>query len=140
MQDYLIHVEIFIALLAAAAIGLWIAYRGRKTEEFIPEESLFDVKAEGTQITCIRPNGSVESFDWAKLVKVDILTTEDGPLLPDVFWVFYDSENSGAVIPQGAPGLAPLTEKTMSLPGFDSESLIEAMSSTAHGTFPVWKK
>ena len=56
-----VNVEIIIALLIATAIGLWTAYRGRKSEELVPEESLFTIKAKGTEITKSRPNASSEA-------------------------------------------------------------------------------
>ena len=106
------NVGIIIAFVITTAIVLWIAWRGRKPEELVPEESLFDIKADGTQITNSRPNGFVKSLGWSDLVKVEIQTTEDGPILPVVFRAFYDSENSGAVIPQVAPRLALNNKKT----------------------------
>ena len=106
------NVGIIIAFAITTAIGLWIDYRGRKPEELVPEESRFDVKADGTQITNSRSNISVKSRGWSDLVKVEILTSEDGPILPVVFRALYDPENSGAVIPQVAPKLALNTEKT----------------------------
>lgn len=56
-----VNVEIIIALLITTAIGLWTACRGRKSEELVPEKSLFDITANGTQITKSRPNALSEA-------------------------------------------------------------------------------
>lgn len=103
-------------------------------------ESDFVVSSEGDEVKCTRPDGKVESFCWSKLEKVEILTTSEGPLAADVFWVFHDSEGGRASIPCGATGEPALMDKALALPGFDLEKFTVAQASTGDATFPVWTR
>jgi hypothetical protein len=47
---------------------------------------------------------------------------------------------SGCVIPQGATGEQALLAKLQSLPGFDNEQLITAMSCTDNQKFLCWRR
>ena len=92
-------------------------------------------------ITRIRPDGIVESIRWDVLCEVGILTTDDGPLQEDVFFLLIASDGkSGCVVPQGAEGCDHLLERLQKLPGFDNEAVIKAMGSTAHAKFVCWKR
>lgn len=68
---------------------------------------------------------------WKHIQKIEIITTDDGPLAPDVFWLLHGT-HSGCVIPQGATGESELLEWLQALPGFDNGALIEAMGSTSN--------
>lgn len=70
--------------------------------------------------------GTVELED---LQRVEILTTDQGPFRPDVFWVLHGSETS-CVGPQGATGERELLDRLQKLPGFRNEAVIKAMPST----------
>lgn len=102
-------------------------------------ESDFVISIEGDVVRCTRPDGNIESFQWSKLAKVEILTTSDGPFAPDMFWVYQDSEGGGAVIPSGASGETVLTDMAFELSEFDYESFISSQTSTDDTTFPVWR-
>lgn len=92
-------------------------------------------------VSCHRPDGLVESVQWQDLEKVEVLTTSDGPLLPDVFWLLHGREgNGGCVIPQGARGDVELLERLQKLPGFDNQVFINAMGSTQPAVFVCWKR
>jgi hypothetical protein len=85
------------------------------------------------------PMRKVERVAWADLQKVEVVTTSDGPFAPDVFWVLHGSE-SGCAVPQGATGDSQLLERLQTLPGFDNDALIAAMSSTSDQRFLCWQR
>ena len=83
---------------------------------------------------------TTESVRWDELEGVDVMTTADGPLAEDVFWVLLGSRErgAGAVIPQR---LSPeeLVHRLSALPGFDHDAMIRAMGSTREATFVCWR-
>jgi hypothetical protein len=107
-----------------------------KPAALIPESN-FSVVFDDAQITCLRPDGSHERVTWEDLQKIEIITTDDGPIAPDIFWLLHGT-NSGCVIPQGAKGHIELLEKLQELPAFDNEAVIHAMGSTSNASFVCW--
>jgi len=81
----------------------------------------------------------VESVRWEDLESVELLTTDEGPFSPDVFWVLQGS-TGGCVIPQGASGERLLLEKLQGLPGFDNAAVIRAMTLTTNSRLLCWRK
>lgn len=100
-------------------------------------ESSYVVVLDKQKIVCNRPDGTHEQVAWDDLQKVEILTTEDGPFAPDIFWILHGTQ-SGCVIPQGATGDAELFAQLQALPDFDNAAVIEAMGSTSKATFVCW--
>ena len=58
---------------------------------------------------------------------VEIVTTDEGPMTEDVFWVLHGPQSSLS-IPQTADGTDDLLERLQRLPGFDNEALITALA------------
>ena len=74
---------------------------------------------------------------WDDLQRVFIQTTDEGPFAPDVFWILQGSEER-CVVPQGAMGEPELMERLQRLPGFKSESIIDAMGCVTNQIFECW--
>jgi hypothetical protein len=70
---------------------------------------------------------------------VAVETTDEGPFAADVFF-HLTGETSGCVVPLGATGEPVLVERLQTLPGFDNETLIKAMTSTSNQRFILWQK
>ena len=87
------------------------------------------------------PGGTTTEIAWAKLSQVGIITTADGPSVPDLFWLLQQHDRrTSLVIPMGAEGEHELLHEMQSrLPGFDNMTVIEAMSSTDPAGFVVWQ-
>jgi hypothetical protein len=102
-------------------------------------EAKWIVAVSDHRISCTRPNGKAESLEWADLKVVAIETTDEGPFAADVFW-YLAGESSGCVVPLGATGEPTLVERLQTLPGFDNEALIKAMTSTSNQRFILWRK
>jgi hypothetical protein len=97
------------------------------------------VRLSNSEVVCERPDGTIERVGWDDLQKVEVVTTGDGPLAPDVFWVLH-GRNGGCAIPQGATGDSHLRERLQALPGFDDNAVIAAMASASDGRFLCWER
>lgn len=85
------------------------------------------------------PGGVPRRVSWADLIAVEVVTTDEGPIREDVFWVLHGSQ-SDLTIPQSAPGVADLVVQLQQLPGFNNYALIAAMGSTSNNRFPCWER
>lgn len=85
-------------------------------------------------------NGKSEDVAWSNLVEVQIVTTDEGPWLDDVFFLLVGGDGTGCCVPQGAPGSETLLERLQALPNFDNQKVIEAMGSVESARFVCWKK
>lgn len=82
----------------------------------------------------------VESVEWERLVEVGVCTTPGGPWTDDVFFFLLDDGGKGVAIGIGPASEQGVLDRIQALPGFDNETLIEAMGSTADRTFTCWVK
>jgi hypothetical protein len=132
---------VHIAIIAAGLLlGLALIWRRRKTiPRGLDPESRFIVRMSDTEVACERPDSKTERVAWNDLQRVEILTTSDGPMSPDVFWLLHGT-NGGCAIPQGATGERALLERLQTLPGFDNAQVIEAMGSTTDRRFLCWQR
>lgn len=76
-------------------------------------------------------------MQWDDLQAVEVLTTDEGPFLPDQFWVLHGS-TQGFVIPWGATGERELLRRLQELPGFRNEAIVEASSLTENNRLLCW--
>ncbi len=81
--------------------------------------------------------GKVEEIRWDQLVRVLIVTTDEGPFVDDVYWLLVGEGEAGCAVPGEAA--APLLKRLQRLPGFDDEAVIRASGSTEEATFLVWE-
>jgi len=100
-------------------------------------ESDFVVDVSDDGVSCSRPDGTNESVKWDDLRKVEILTTDEGPYAPDVFWVLCGS-TGGCVVPWGATGEKELMDRLQALPGFRSDAIVNAASLTTCNQLLCW--
>jgi len=90
-------------------------------------------------VSCATTDGRVESVAWDDLSLVAIVTTDDGPFSPDVFWVL-KGEFSECAVPLSAVGADELLNRLQALPGFNNDAFIEAMSSIDNNRFICWRR
>jgi hypothetical protein len=102
-------------------------------------EPLTEVVITQDKISCTRPNGDIEQVQWDDLERVEVLTTDAGPAVTDVYFILVGSDTE-CIIPMGSAGDEHLLEKLQTLPGFDNETYIKAMSSTEDARFLCWQK
>ena len=100
-----------------------------------PDKVVFDDE-------CIKrtlPDGNIETLLWVDLVEVGILTTDEGPVVDDVFWMLMGKDGGGCCVPSEANGMEELLDRLQELPNFDNEAVIQAMGSTSNNNFVCWK-
>lgn len=102
-------------------------------------ESLFEVGFDAERFWCRYPGKEEQSLRWSELVGVAVRTTDEGPLSPDVFFILGTNEGT-LIFPQGATGERDILRRLQQLPGFNNETLIEAMGCTDNQTFICWEK
>lgn len=102
-------------------------------------ESDFVVDVSEAGVTCRRPDGKTASVIWSDLRRVEILTTDDGPFAPDMFWVLYGSSD-GCVIPWGATGEKALLERLQALPEFRNDVIVNAVGLTTNNQLLCWER
>ena len=85
------------------------------------------------------PDGRVETVRWDDLQQIAIMTTGEGPIADDVFFMLHGKQ-SGCAVPQSADGADALLARLQQLPGFNNAAVVEAMSATTDATFVCWKR
>ena len=83
-------------------------------------------------------DGRTESVTWDELRQVLVITTSAGPFGEDVYYILDGGEN-GVVVAQSQMTEDLLT-RLQALPGFDNDTLIEAMASTCDADFLIWER
>lgn len=95
------------------------------------------VSFDNERITRARRDGRTESIRWDELREIEIVTTNEGPWLDDVFWLLL-GDGVGCIVPSETDGMQALLERLSELPGFDNAAVIEAMGCTDNNRFRVW--
>ena len=73
------------------------------------------------------------------IIEIKIVTTDQGPWLPDVFWVL-KSPNTTITVENDAPFFPILLVQLQNIDGFDNDQVIKAMQSTEWAEFIAFKK
>jgi hypothetical protein len=113
--------------------------RGIDVQPRLMPESQCVVRFSESAVSYTEPGGAVEAVSWDDLQRVEIVTTDQGPFLCDVYWMLHGSKTC-CVVPQGATGEKELIIRLQQLPGFQHEAAIKAMASTENRRFLCWKK
>jgi len=114
---------------------------GNRMGHFGHQKTKDRVEFDELSVTHFRADGEVEILSWDDLHEVGIVTTDEGPLSEDVFFVLLAADRAtGCVIPQFSEGSQELLSRLQELKGFDSEAVITAMSTTSNSKFVCWEK
>ncbi len=119
--------------LAGPKLLSWLMQCAFKMLEWATRRRRF-VRADADRVTY-----RGRSIELAKLASVRVMTTADGPFLPDVFWVLAGADGARLIIPQEASGSQGLLDRLQSLPMFDNEAVLQAMVCTDAGEFVCWQ-
>ncbi len=100
------------------------------------------VRFDSVAITVPRRDGAEEGLAWADLMSVTILTSDAGPLAPDLFWVLTGREKGRSLVVEMGQAGEPELLKAMQarLQGFDNMAVIEAMGTSHNASFIVWQQ
>jgi hypothetical protein len=83
-------------------------------------------------------DGSEEAVTWSELTAVVIRVIPEGLSKEDVFFMLAGANGKGTAIPSADPAADALIERLQTLPGFDHEKFIEAMTTDADEAYVVW--
>lgn len=107
--------------------------------EIVDPASTHIVSFSENLVLCTYPDGRTEVIDISQLSGVDLVTTDDGPLHPDVFWVLLEG-NKEVLVPWGASNEPELMDAILKLDGLDFDAMIEASTSTRNARFVCWRR
>lgn len=97
-----------------------------------------NVKVNNEELIREISDGTIERVRWEDLKSVTIVTTDQGPFLEDVFFVF-ETKDAGVVISQEwSVKLKLLDLMETKLEGVDNEQFIAAMGCTDNARFTIW--
>ena len=83
-------------------------------------------------------SGRIEAVLWKDLVEIRIVTTDEGPFVDDVWWLFTSSSGAGCAISSLAVD-DRLFDRLKRISGVNYDAVISAMGSCENATFLVWQ-
>ncbi|HEX6239865.1 MAG TPA: hypothetical protein VFZ61_03180 [Polyangiales bacterium] len=83
--------------------------------------------------------GAPAAIAWDQLVRIEIVTTDQGPFQEDVFWFFVNADGSACSIPGGEVDDGVMG-RVSALPGVHFDAIIQAMGSCEDARFLVWSQ
>jgi hypothetical protein len=126
------------AIVAASGVALTvIAARNARFPQANDGPGVVEV--DERQITYFGPTGGgAVSIDH--LNRVEIETTDQGPVGSDLIWTFYMDGAAPLMIPGNATGADTLFDALAALQGVDYEKAISAAHSTQNARYTIWQK
>jgi hypothetical protein len=103
-----------------------------------PSAQSRSVSVDDTGVRRQLADGSEEAVTWSELTAVVIRVIPEGLSKEDVFFMLAGANGKGTAIPSADPAADALIERLQTLPGFDNEKFIEAMTTDADEIYVVW--
>ncbi|MBN2151881.1 MAG: hypothetical protein JW839_10570 [Candidatus Lokiarchaeota archaeon] len=105
---------------------------------YLPPDSISRFTKDGFYVV---DGGEEVEIKYSDIERVTIETTDQGPWIPDCFWVIKHASGREIVVENGAPdAVALLGALQDALPGFDNGAVIKAMSSVDYASFLAWER
>lgn len=123
-------------MFATFCIVIWATTRLRPTLFEAPKPR---AEVDENRVCTLRGTEILEEIRWSELVRVSIVTTDEGPFLEDFFWLLQAANGSGCVVPNGQACEVDLVGKLLRLPGFNDMAVIEASGCTSGAEFLCWE-
>lgn len=121
-------------------VGLALIWEGMRRARFpAPGGGAGMVDVDERQITYFGPLGG-GSISINDLVCVNVRTSDLGPLSPDLYWDFFDSEGQSLTIPGDAEGAELIFDALSALEGVDYEAATRAAGATDIHLFTIWRR
>lgn len=123
-----------------AAIGAMLVWEGVRRAKFpAPGGGAGVVDVDERQVSYFGPLGG-GAISINELVKVNVRTSDLGPLAPDLYWDFYDAGGQTLTIPGDAEGVELIFDALSALSGVDYEAATKAAGTTENELFVIWRK
>ncbi|MDR6266465.1 hypothetical protein [Roseobacter sp. N2S] len=119
-----------------AVLLFWAILRAKL---YKPVKAVGMVEVKEREVGYLSPEGGAfVSLD--DLTRLEIVTTDKGPLQDDVFWVLTHLGGAPLSIPASAQGSDLLFDAFAPLKGIDFETAVRAMGSTQNARFLIWER
>lgn len=131
-------ITILIILIFSIVLVAIIFSKGRKKKvwETTPGGPYTLVISEDG-IACEHPKRKRESIRWDQITEIRLVTTDEGPFQPDVWYLFIGG-TEGCSVPSEAKGFDLLWDEFKKrFPGLNYQAIIEAGTDNAQKT--IWK-
>lgn len=97
------------------------------------------VEVDERRITYFGPDGG-DAVSIDALTRVEVITTDGGPMATDLFWIFHTEDGAILQVPGDAEGVGALFDALAALPGVDYAAATMAAGSTEAAIFPIWER
>lgn len=126
--------------VALAILGAGLTWAGIQRGRVLPRKGGAGViELDEGQLTYLHPDGGA-IVPLESVIRIEIETTDDGPLEDDLFWLFHLLGGTIVRIPGSAVGADFLFDALAGFSGANYEQVIAASGSTAQHVFVIWQK
>ena len=134
------HFPTWIAIACVASLALWLVTKKsqRKHVWETTPGGAYEVFVTDKAISCSHPKRPEEKIQLDKIDEIRLVTTSDGPRLPDM-WFLFIGNGQGCSVPSEAKGFDQIWDlfKTR-FPGLNYEAIMQAGTTDAQKV--LWKK
>ena len=117
-------------------VANWLTSLRAKYSSRVDFERDVVVSTSDTGIAAAYPTGTVQTIEWASVVRIAVETNDSGPWGTDVWWCI-EGSSSSCSFPLGATGRdAAIDEIRKRFPGFQ----VLGMNSTSNDRFVCWEE
>lgn len=102
-------------------------------------KSIMRVEINQEKLIIVWSNNKKETFYLRDLKKISIITTDEGPFKPEVFWLLMFEFPIMVPCDDLIPGSLEIADFLLKLPNFNYKKFIQAMSSTRNNAFELWE-
>ncbi len=117
-----------------------VSFSQRRRAKWYPE-CLWSLRVDEQKVTVTDHLDETTVVNWSHLIRVVILTNDQGPWKCDFFWCLYTTDKEPLCsIPNVVSGIEELVEFLIKMPSFDHRMLIKANCSVDNAQFLCWEK
>lgn len=133
--------KILILIIALSIIALFITIKKSNTQKYVWDTTpggSFSLIITEHEIACEHPERERESVPWDEITEIMLVTTDEGPFLPDMWFVFM-GKSKGCSVPSEAKGIDLLWDEIKKrFNNFNYDAVIQA--GTDNDQKILWKK
>ena len=120
-------------------MGLFNFWKQKLNESRKQPEDFYDILITNELVSISHPRFGKEAILWKEIDQIKIITTNEGPFLPDL-WIGLFGKMNKCRLPQGAKGYDEVYDIISMYENFNFENMIAAATSTDNNEFLVWER